>query len=310
MALWSGRSVATGTDWRQEASVEDLREYDAFGPWIDPVRSVEDMPRAFRRFYPELAGARFLLKVPRDVERAQARPGQDLYASVLAVRERGITLLQLADGGGERRDVSWPQIVGVSIYLNLLLSRWTLLLADGSRFELDYNSVGLAAMAAVTSHVRAQLTLGIDASQQPELGAERVPDDFFAGRLAELRRTCAAPVVPVHFESRNRLCRDLSGRRRLSTGLLLVDTPHELVVVNRVEPTRRLFEAHYASTTTYLPYTALTECAVTAPSARSSFRTLMLRAGDQEFRQPCLDDPALAREALAARGVRYVHGGG
>ena len=80
--------------------------------------------------------------------------------------------------------------------------------------------------------------------------------------------------------------------------------------VRRGVTDRRLFEAHYASTTTYLPYTALTECAVTAPAARSSFRTLMLRAGDQEFRQPCLDDPALAREALAARGVRYVHGGG
>ena len=303
MAQWSGRSAAIGTDWRQEASVEDLREYDAFGPWIDPVRSMEEMPRAFRRFYPEFAGSRFLLKVPRDVERAQARPGQDLYAAILAVRERGITLLRLPADGVERRDVSWPQIVGVSIYLNLLLSRWTLLLADGDRFELDYNSVGVAAMTAVTSHVRAQLTLGIDASQQPELAAQRVPDDFFNGRLAELRRTCSAPVVPVHFESRNRLCRGLTGRRGLSTGLLLVDTPHELVVVNRVEPIRRLFEAHYASTTTYLPYTGLTSYTLAAAPARSSFRTLTLRAGDQEFHQPCLDDPALALEALAARGV-------
>ncbi|HRA05239.1 MAG TPA: hypothetical protein PKV13_01290 [Propionicimonas sp.] len=303
MAFWGGQTAAVTTDWRQEASVEDLREYDAFGPWIDPVRSADDMPRVFRRFYPELAESRILLKVPKDVERAQARPGDDLYAAVLAVRERGITMLRLRPDGVDRRDVAWPQVVGVTTYLNLLVSRWTLLLADGDRFELDYNSVGVHTMAAVTDHVRAQLTLGIDASRQPALGSVRISDDFFATRFAQLTRTFDAAAVALHFEPRNRLCRDSAGRRRLSTGVLLVDTPQELVILNRGEPTRRLFEANYASGVTYAPYTALTSYTVLDPEPRRSFRTLVLQAGDQQITQPCLEDPEQARPALAARGI-------
>lgn len=303
MALWDGRPGTMDSGWRQQASVENLREYDAFGPWIDPVRTAADMPSVFRGFYPELAGARILLKVPRDVERVDARPGDDLYAAVLAVRNRGITLLRLTPDGVERDDVAWPQVVGVATYLNLLLARWTLLLADGTRFELDYNSVGVHALDAVTDHVRAQLTLGVDAPRPRASASVAITDDLFAGRFSALQRTFDETVTALHHEPRNRLCRDQGGHRRLSTGLLLVDAQHELVLVTRGEPTRKLFEANYAVNTTYVPYTALTSYAVLPPAGRSSFRTLLLRAGDQQIAQPCLEDPEQVRSTLAARGV-------
>lgn len=36
--------------WRAAADPDDLREYDAFGPWIGEVKHRTDLPRRFSRW--------------------------------------------------------------------------------------------------------------------------------------------------------------------------------------------------------------------------------------------------------------------
>ena len=79
MYSWAGkRQPVPYRDWYRAASAEDRKEYDAFGPWIDPIRSEGEMPRRFRDVYGEHRDARFLLKVPISADRMQVRPGMDL----------------------------------------------------------------------------------------------------------------------------------------------------------------------------------------------------------------------------------------
>jgi hypothetical protein len=110
-------------DWRRDADPEDLREYDAFGPWIEPILSAEDMPRAFRSHYAEHAGARFLLKVPRDEDRADLRPGMDLFAAVVAVHNEAVCVLRLDGGTVRQQMVTWRQIVASAYRTELLEAR-------------------------------------------------------------------------------------------------------------------------------------------------------------------------------------------
>jgi hypothetical protein len=313
MALWTRATPTREVDWRKAADPDDLREYDAFGPWIDNVRSEIGMPRVFRPFYAEFADAAFLLKIPRNIDRAAARPGQDLYAAVLAVDEVGICLLRHTGGQVTREDAPWAEVVACGTFTNLLLARWSLLLASGSAIHVAHNSVGSAMMAKVTDFVRAHTTEPADPGGRPELPSMPVPQDYFSTKLAELRRTCPAPVAAIHVEPKNRLCRAGGLRPRLSTGLMVIDTPHELVLVTGGEPTRSIFAPNYATFVVVVPYSRLDDYAVAAPVngkgtvpfsfTRQPFHTLRLRAGAQVIEQPCLDHPAAVVVALDGREV-------
>ncbi|MCC6494813.1 MAG: hypothetical protein IT193_00990 [Propionibacteriaceae bacterium] len=305
MARWASRKVTPAVDWRRAADPDDLKEYDAFGPWIDQVRSELAMPRIFQPWYPEFTDAEFLLKIPRDIDRSAARPGMDLYAAVLAVHKQGVCLLRNEDGHVTRQDAAWTQVVACGTYTNLLLARWSLLLSDGSAIHVRHNSVGTPTMAKVTQFVRARTVNGSEPLSQPALPPVPVPQDYFGSKLANLEWTFPAPVVPIHVEPRNRLCRDRRNRRRLSTGVMVVDTPRELVLVSCGEPVRPLFMPNYATNVVIVPYGGLTSFDVVPPAdgRPHTFSSLVLRSGRQELVQPCLDHPWAAVTALAARGV-------
>jgi len=294
---------APESDWRADADPDDLREYDAFGPWIDPVRTAIGMPRVFRPWYAELADAAFLLKIPRDVDRAQARPGQDLFAAVLAVGERGVCQLRHVGGAVTREDATWEQVVAWSTYNNLLLARWSLLLSNGSAIHVPHNSVGSPLMAKVTAYVQAHIATPTGRSGQPTLPAVTVPQDFSASKLAELKRIFPAPVVAIHMEPRNRLCRSGRFGRRLSTGLIIVDTPDVLVMVSGGEPLRSIFAPNYATNVLAVPYSRLESWNLAASAAGPDFRSLVLLAGSQVIDQPFLDHPTAVTAALNGREV-------
>ena len=68
-------------------------EYDAFGPWIDKVRSVDDLPRLYRGAGIDPAGCRLVLKVPRDIVRREANASMHLYDHLLVVGSDSLTVL-------------------------------------------------------------------------------------------------------------------------------------------------------------------------------------------------------------------------
>jgi hypothetical protein len=305
MAIWAKAAKTPHLDWRRTADPDDLREYDAFGPWVDQVRSEIEMPKVFRSYYPQFHDAAFLLKIPRDVDRAAMRPGMDLYAAVLAVHDQGVCLLRHLGTTVTREDTSWDQVVACSTYTNLLVGHWSLLLSNGSAVQIDHNTVASATMAQITAFARSRILSDEGPTNQPELPEIPVPQDFFSSNLKHLQWTSPAPVVAIHVEPKNRLCRDSRLRRRLSTGVMIVDAPRELILVNCGEPVRRFFLANYATNVVLVPYAGLTSFEVIAasPSRARTFCLLVLRAGDQVITQPCLDQPTAAVAALEARGV-------
>jgi hypothetical protein len=295
-------------DWRRAADPADLREYDAFGPWIEPIRSADDMPRAFRSHYAEHAGARYLLKVPREEDRADLRPGMDLFVAVVAVHNEAVCVLRL-DGGTVRQQVAtWRQIVATAYRSELLEARWSLLLDDGTGIHLDHNSSSSSGLRPSMDHVEACITASSPPGWRAQLADVGVTDGFFASSLNRLRRQVAPPVVPIHTERGNRLCLDERGRPRLGNGVLVLDAPAELVIVSHGEPIRSKFFPSHGSLVTRVPYERLASFAVSPPPSRRgpSFHVLTLRAGNQVITQWFLDRPDAVVAALRARGVPQV----
>jgi hypothetical protein len=132
-----------------------------------------------------------------------------------------------------------------------------------------------------------------------------VTDHLYEYMLYFLLRSGPQPVVPVHFEPADRRCRNEAGRRRLTTGLLILDAPNELILVHRNEPMRTLFQPNYAVAATTIPYHRLSSYSLESPPPDSVYRfhTLVLLLDQQVIRQACLSAPEAVIQLLAARGI-------
>lgn len=181
-------------DWRATAHPDDLAEYDRFGPWVDAVRTVDDMPKFFRSHYPEHHDARFLLKIPKRVDRAQAR--QDAPVRGGARRSRGSHLPahgrrrhHRPDGcpvvrGGRAEHQQQPS----GQHLDAAAGRWPV---AGVRLQQH------GPRTHRRSHrVRPEPAPGTAGT--PRRRTLEVPktEDFFRSSLLTLRQSSLRPVVP------------------------------------------------------------------------------------------------------------------
>lgn len=297
------------TDWYWAASPEDRKEYDAFGPWVDAVRSAADMPPCFRAAYGQHRDARFLLKVPIAADRQEVRPGMNLYRQVLAVHDDRIAVLWVEGGTIVTRTISWSDIAAIRSATNLLRANWTLLLGNGETIAVDYNAVSTRRLDAVTEFVRERLVPDAERPNAGDASSVAVADYFFQSMLFAVRNSLPRQVTPLHFEPRDRLCRDWHNRPGLSTGLMILDAGDELIVVDRGAAVRRVFHPTYAAGLTYMPYRRLTGFALLPPPAgRGRFRTLRLVLDRLTIDRPCLVAPDRVVAHLAARGVPQAAG--
>ena len=312
MFAWARRrQPAPSRDWYWAASPEDRREYDAFGPWIDAVRSAAEMPPRFRDAYREHRDARFLLKVPIGADRLSVRPGMDLYRLVLAVYDDRLSLLQQAGEQIVTRTIRWDDVAAIRSTINLLAAKWSLLLRSGDALSFDYNSVSSRRLDKVTDFIRDRLSPGADRpNAEPEGASVAVADHFYQNMLIAVRSGIPRSVVPLHFEPQGRFCRDRKNRRRLSTGLMILDATEELVIVDRGTPFRRIFLPTYAARVTFIPYAGLDAFALRAPSPERRVRThvLTLAIGRQTIDQPCFVSPDRVVACLADHGIPQLAG--
>ncbi|PFG18314.1 hypothetical protein ATK74_2898 [Propionicimonas paludicola] len=283
--------------WREAVDPADLREYDAFGPWIYPVRSAAELPRRFRRYWADLAYAELLLKIPRDRDRSQIQPGDDLYHSVLAVFPERLQVLraEVPDAGEvERLDVRFTEVVGVVTTANLLQGQWTLLLRNGRRLDVPHPATGGDVMEQVSDLIRPRIS-GPE-RRLPTTGQLQPRDHLFGVHLAALADRFGSALA-LHVDPRKAPCRGGFGWPKVSTGTMIVFTPTELVIVNRGEAARPVFMPNYEVGTVELPYSRLESFAVRPPARWSSFHQLVLRSGMQDYVQLCLNPP----DAVAAQ---------
>ena len=140
-------------------------EYDRFGPWIDDVTTPEEMPPLYRDYPLDLARARMVLKVPRNISRRNATPDMDLYDHLLVLDEVGLTLLSRRVTTGTRRTpvtrgydvvaVPYSQVVAVLDTTDLLDARLTVFSQAGAALSFSYSGSARASVTRLVSAIRA-----------------------------------------------------------------------------------------------------------------------------------------------------------
>ena len=181
-------------------------EYDAFGPWIDEVASVDDVPRMYRGYPIDFGATRTVLKFPRDIPRREATPQMHLYDHLLIVTDERLTILSRA--GDRFTEVSVPhdRVAAITDWVNLLDARLIVHTLDGDVVSVAYNGSSNDAVVRLVDQLR-------------ELAARRAPG----------RWVLPAALPPLGLD-------DLGKK-----DALMVTTFRELV---RREPGVRLLAAH------------------------------------------------------------------
>jgi hypothetical protein len=130
------------------------KEFDAFGPWILPVRTVEEVPRLYRPAELDPAAFRLVLKVPRTIERRDANPAMDLYDVLIAVGEEHLTVLSRRDSGYETVRLPFDRIVAIEDSVRMLDGRLVLHTLDGPPIVIAYNGSSKSLVRELTRLLR------------------------------------------------------------------------------------------------------------------------------------------------------------
>ncbi|QIS40959.1 hypothetical protein GW571_01725 [Clavibacter capsici] len=229
-------------------------EHDAFGPWIDTVRTIDEVPRLFRPHGVDPFAARLVLKVPRDIPRRDTDPSMDLYEHLIVLGGRELEVLS-RDGSGYRvRRIPFADLVAVRDRVDLLDGLLTLHAADGDELRIPFNGasadvvvdltellVALAGEAggipdgtpARAERVAPRIDLGTD-----EAGVASAYFDLAARdpRLRYLSSRPRTPLVPTATGAAGLLRR----LRPMSlAGAVAACTPRELLILTRRDPVLR-----------------------------------------------------------------------
>ncbi|MBB1511047.1 hypothetical protein H5399_00270 [Tessaracoccus sp. MC1627] len=294
--------------WRAAADPDDLREYDAFGPWIAEVKDPADLPRRFSRWWPDLEGARYLLKVPRPIDRAKVHPGMDLYESVIAVFPDKVRVLRAGPTDVTSREAPRNDVVATILHTNLLVARWTLLLADGGALDVEYNAVSHPTIAEVDRYVLSHGPGDLKQPAAPVVTSSTAPPKyhFFGSLLLALNTGATERVQPIHVDEPGQSCLNERGRRRRSAGAMILASSEDLVIINRNRTVEPLFRrSNYAYNVTRVPFRRMTSFEIRRPEKTSppSFTELVLTCHRTVITQAVLTSPDAVADLLAAHGV-------
>lgn len=146
------------------STTPDPSEYERFGPWVDEVRSPDEVPRLFRDHPLDLAAARLVLKVPRNIPRRDATAEMDLYDHLLALGTDRLTVLSrhTADdarpGAGPGRydvlEVPCAEVVAIHDVVNLLDARLTVHTHGGAALSIRYNGSARETVGRLVDQLR------------------------------------------------------------------------------------------------------------------------------------------------------------
>lgn len=146
-------------------------EYDAFGPWIDEVRSPQDVPRLFRAHPLDLDAAHLVLKVPRNISRRDATADMDLYNHLLVLADDELTVLTRLDAPTDAGELpasvydealgyrTWScrptDVVAMRDVTSMLDARLDLLTQDGRTLTVRYNGSAADGVQRLVDAIRA-----------------------------------------------------------------------------------------------------------------------------------------------------------
>ncbi|MEX2444762.1 MAG: hypothetical protein WD492_14245 [Alkalispirochaeta sp.] len=239
-------------------SEKQKREYDLFGPWVLEIESPDDVPETFVSDAPVTEETELAFKVPRRIERRNARPGDDLYDFLVTLDAQGVAVYRRTSNGVQPETVPYGRIVAVKTLYDLLHGELTLI-TDQETIGIPFNTVSEdvihRAVEVIRGHIRGESLAVPLATVDPE-------EMVYLYRGLVHREQAYEAVEPVAYQSPQKIEKreptvvdrllDIVKRPTLRAMLVLV-SGHELIVYRGEPPVARFGRGHYGYSRTIVP---------------------------------------------------------
>jgi len=252
------------------------------------VAQEQDLPPRFRDSFGPWGGSELVLKVPIDVERRNARPGQDLYRQVLEIRGDSLRGLSLVEGRVVETSVSVGSVQALTVFQALLLGTFSATTADGE-FSFTYNTVSSPLVDRFVDLLRGKLA---PETLAPRSAPPLVVKNFFFQHLVREHQRRSRGTRVVHCDEPGLRVRDDRGRSRKGLGLLVLETASELLILDAGTPWKRPGRPAYGSRCLYIPRKSWKAVTLEATTLNLSLAHLVLSF-------PLLNDRTSLTQALA-----------
>jgi hypothetical protein len=310
----------------REVGDRERNEYNTFGPWVQEVKSADDLPPRFDTYWEQLRSAARLLKVPYHVERREALPGSNLYEHVIAFVNDGIILVSIEGDSTVRRDLGYARVSSISLSIELLDGRLVFREAGGPGIKLHFNAVSEPLAREIVDLVRARcqaaangwgaegLTPGSDLVSPPGKA-----DAFFSNLLAEFHAHDSASALlayqgPSPIESLGGGSRSLGQRlwalfrRAYLSSAMILQARAELILVRASREIRRKKTGGYWYETLWLPFSSLRGAKLEPRTLENGGRVFVLfieaSDGEYDFNFASPPDAAYSRLKQLAKPAR------
>lgn len=241
--------------------MKDLRkEYDAFGPWIIKIKNQEEVPCLFDE-YIKYNATSHIYKIPKDITRREARPGDQLYKSIILFDESKLLFLKSTHDLVTQQIIEYRNIESIQNRVDLL--NGTLIIESKSgKVKIPYNAVSNDLIKEIVFKLRKDYIKFFG-----EIDHETIKKDytlpknyFYKGILAKMKHRETINVLDAQ-ETTKIFKKDKKWydyffdvyNPMIFQKIMFLTNDKELIIVSRKDGIKRKRSADYSHIHTYIP---------------------------------------------------------
>ena len=252
-----------------KATERQRQEYDSFGPWLLEIKSSDEVPDAFaERFTMDDSVVR-ALKIPRKVERRNARPGDLLYDYILVLYDDRLHFMNSTDPS-EDVAVQYTTVVALRKSVDLLHGELVLFMAQNT-ISVPFNSVSENLVDEIVDYLELQCG-STETSPLPEPNADIKPLSILQTNLLNKEKKRFEPAV-IACQPTIKTDKMEKNFWETITGLLfawtvrefmILATEKELIIYSSIPEVSHFPKGHYGYSRTYISRARIDEVASSA----------------------------------------------
>ena len=267
-------------------------EYHSFGPWIFEISEKHPLPPIFIPYYKKFDDQLLLVKIPRNIDRKDAKPGMDLYDYVIGMYEDYMYILERKDNTVEENKITYREIEGLNILNDLLIGELTLYLTNRV-LKIPYNTVSddlIHKMVKISRDRYANAVCLLKGKNAYEPNQLKKTDVLFSNLLKDMERNgdlfnniFVQPAVNLKTNKSNILRKIFKITREKLLNSLYLTNDKELAVITRGQLITKGRDAIYSYSHTYIPFEKLQDIVLDNDENYNNLKRLFFRTDHHTF---------------------------
>ena len=242
------------------------QEYDAFGPWIIKIEAAELLPRKFRPYVDMSIAYDYLVKVPKNMDRRDLRPGMDIYDAVIGLRGENLYIYEQKDEVVSSEVISASEVYSIVLKQNLLAG-YLYLQLERKEYLVQFNTISVDMIHELINRIRHLSTSSSKTWPLNNLSEEVVGemDHYYTSEWRDQVEKERNPdilaiqaITKLTYEGMNFFSRALKrvAKSHLKS-CLYMSNGKELILSKHGEDYKEFRKADYSISYTYIPFSRI-----------------------------------------------------